>query len=202
MKRNLLLAVLALAMPTAVFAGSNVDFTNSGGVLSGSSGVLTLSGSTLIAVNGLGGGLITGNNLGSVAFQTGAETSFSATTGSYTFAAGGWFTITGNGMDGAPKGTIFTGTFSGPVSLALVSSANGTNVYDLSGALTGTTPSGFKTTGVSIQLVIDSGKGPFDGSTTVGSGDSTVLVPEPGSLGLLGTGLIGVAGVVRRKLKA
>jgi PEP-CTERM motif len=202
MKRILLLAVLALALPTAVFAGSNVDFTNSGGVLSGSSGVLTLSGSTLIAVNGLGGGLITGNNLGSVAFQTGALTSFSATTGNYTFAAGGWFTITGNGTDGVPNGAIFTGTFSGPVSLALVSSANGTNVYDLSGALSGTTASGFKTTGVSIQLVIDSGKGPFDGSTTVGSGDSTVVVPEPGSLGLLGTGLIGVAGVVRRKLKA
>jgi len=202
MKRILLFAVLALAMPTAVFAGSNIDFTNSGGVLSGSSGVLTLSGSTLIAVNGLGGGLITGNNLGSVAFQTGAETSFSTATGDYTFAAGGWFTITGNGMDGVPKGAIFSGTFSGPVSLALVSSANGTNVYDLSGALTGTTPSGFKTTGVSIQLVIDSGKGPFDGSTTVGSGDSTVVVPEPGSLGLLGTGLIGIAGVVRRKLKA
>jgi hypothetical protein len=202
MKRILLLAVLALALPTAVFAGSNIDFTNSGGVLSGSSGVLTLSGSTLIAVNGLGGGLITGNNLGSVAFQTGAETSFSATTGNYTFAAGGWFKITGNGMDGVPNGAIFTGTFSGPVSLALVSSANGTNIYDLSGALSGTTASGFKTTGVSIQLVIDSGKGPFDGSTTVGSGDSTLVVPEPGSLGLLGTGLIGVAGVVRRKLKA
>jgi hypothetical protein len=202
MKRILLLAALALALPTAVFAGSTVDFTNSGGVLSGSSGVLTLSGSTLIAVNGLGGGLITGNNLGSVAFQTGALTSFSTTTGNYTFAAGGWFKITGNGMDGVPNGAIFTGTFSGPVSLALVSSANGTNVYDLSGALWGTTPSGFKTTGVSIQLVIDSGKGPFDGSTTVGSGDSTVVVPEPGSLGLLGTGLIGVAGMVRRKLKA
>jgi len=204
MKRILLLAVLALALPTAVFAGSNIDFTNSGGVLSGSSGVLTLSGSTLIAVNGLGGGLITGNNLGSVAFQTGAETSFSATTSTYTFAAGGWFTITGNGTNGVPNGAIFTGTFSGPVTLALVPmlGANGTNIYDLSGALSGTTASGFKTTGVSIQLVIDSGKGPFDGSTTVGSGDSTLVVPEPGSLGLLGTGLIGVAGLVRRKLKA
>jgi PEP-CTERM motif len=202
MKRIFLLAVLALALPTAVFAGSNVDFTNSGGVLSGSNGVLTLSGSTLIAVNGLNGGLITGNDLGSVAFQTGTLTSFSATTGDYTFAAGGWFTITGNGTNGVPNGAIFTGTFSGPVSLALVSSANGTNIYDLSGALSGTTASGFTTTGVSIQLVIDSGKGPFDGSTIVGSGDTTVVVPEPGSLGLLGTGLIGLAGVVRRKLKA
>ena len=56
MKKLLLLAVLALALPTAVFASSSVDFTNSGGTLSGSSSGLTLSGSTLIAVNGLNGG--------------------------------------------------------------------------------------------------------------------------------------------------
>jgi hypothetical protein len=48
MKKILLLAVLALALPTALFAGSSVDFTNSGGMLSGSSSGLTLSGSTLI----------------------------------------------------------------------------------------------------------------------------------------------------------
>ena len=73
MKKILLLAVLALALPTAMFAGSSVDYTNSGGTLSGSSSGLSLSGSVLIAVNGLnGGGLITGANLGSVSFSTGA----------------------------------------------------------------------------------------------------------------------------------
>jgi PEP-CTERM motif len=203
MKRILLLAALALALPTAVFAGSSIDFTSGSGILRGSAGVLSLSGSPLIAVNGLnGGGLITGNDLGSIAFQTGTLTSFSATTGDYTFAAGGWFTIAGNGTNGVPSGTLFTGAFSGPVSLNLVYSVNGTNIYDLSGALAGTTASGFKTSGVSIQLVINTGKGPFDGSSTVASVDTTVLVPEPGSLGLLGTGLIGLAGVVRRKLKS
>ena len=69
MKKILLLAVLALALPTAMFAGSSVDYTNSGGTLSGSSAGLSLSGSVLIAVNGLnGGGLITGSDLGSVSF--------------------------------------------------------------------------------------------------------------------------------------
>ena len=56
MKKILLLAVLALALPAAMFADSSIDYTNSGGVLSGSSAGLSLSGSILIAVNGLNGG--------------------------------------------------------------------------------------------------------------------------------------------------
>ena len=34
------------------------------------------------------------------------------------------------------------------------------------------------------------------------SGDTIVVTPEPGTLGLLGTGLVGIAGLVRRKFKA
>ena len=202
MKKLLLLAVLALALPTAVFASSSVDFTNSGGTLSGSSSGLTLSGSTLIAVNGLnGGGLITGNDLGSVSFTTGALTSGSLQMGG-TFAAGGTFTITGNGMNGVPSGTLFTGTFSGPVTWTLVTLANGTHNYTLTGSLSGWTGSGASTVGVTVQLTINTGKGFFNGSTTISSGDTSIVVPEPGSLGLLGTGLLGLAGVVRRKLKS
>jgi hypothetical protein len=33
------------------------------------------------------------------------------------------------------------------------------------------------------------------------SGD-TIVTPEPGTLALLGTGLVGLAGVVRRKMQA
>jgi len=72
MKRIVLLALLAMALPLASFASSSVDFTNSGGVLSGSSAGMTLTGSELIAVNGLGGlGLVTGA-LGGVSFSTGS----------------------------------------------------------------------------------------------------------------------------------
>jgi PEP-CTERM motif-containing protein len=201
MKKILLLAVLALALPMAVFASSGIDYTNSGGTLSGSNSGLTLSGSVLTAVNGLnGGGLITGNNLGSVSFSTGALASGSLQMGG-TFAAGGWFTITGNGTNGVPSGTLFSGTFTSPVTWTLVTLANGTHNYTLSGALSGTTNTGFSTVGVTVQLTINTGRGYFNGSTTISSGDTNVVVPEPGSLSLLGTGLIGVAGLIRRKLK-
>jgi hypothetical protein len=186
----------------AAFASSGIDFTNSGGTLSGTNSGLALTGSTLVAVNGLnGGGLITGSNLGSVTFNTGALSSGSLAMGG-TFAAGGTFTITGNGMNGIPNGTLFSGTFSSPVSWQLVTLANGTHNYIMTGVLTGTTMSGFSTNGVTVQLTINTGKGFFNGSTQISSGDTNIVVPEPGTLTLLGTGLISLAGAVRRKLKA
>jgi hypothetical protein len=196
MRRVLLLVLLALALPTMTWASSSIDFTNSGGTLSGSSSGLSLSGSTLIAVNGLnGGGLITGN-LGTLSLSTGALTSGSLTMGNGTFAAGGSFIITGNGTNGVPNGVIFSGTFSGPVSWTLVTLANGTHNYTLSGAIVG--PSAV---GATVQLTVNTGKGFFNGSVGISSGDTSLSVPEPGTLGLLGTGLVGIGGLMRRRLR-
>jgi hypothetical protein len=201
MKRILMLVLLALALPMAAFANNSIDFTNSGGTLSGGSAGLSLSGSELIAVNGLNGlGMVTGN-LGSVSFSTGMLMSGNLQMGA-TFMAGGTFVVDGNGTNGIPSGTLFNGTFSGPVSWTLVTLANGTHNYTLSGSVTGTWLNGITVDGATVQLTINTGKGFFDGSTLISSGDTNITVPEPGTLTLLGTGLLGLAGAMRRKFKA
>jgi hypothetical protein len=129
MKKILLLAVLALAVPTAMFAGSSVDYTNSGGTLSSSSAGLSASGSVVLAANDLSrGGLLTGSDLGGVSL-------------------------------------------------------------------------GAATEGAIVQLTGNTGNGLFNRHTRFSSEDanSSAMAAEPSSLSLLGTALIGLAGLVHRK---
>jgi hypothetical protein len=201
-KNSVFLTILILAFPVATFA-NGVDFTNSSGTLSGTHSGLTLAGSTLIAVNGLGGGLITGTDLGTLSFSTGAVSSGSLQMGG-TLTAGGMFNITGNGTSGIANGVIFNGSFTGPLTWTLVTLSNGTHNYTLTGSLVGTWQNGTTVNGATVQLTINTGRGFFNGKTNISSGDTNVVttVPELGTLGGLGTGLIGVAGIVRRKLKS
>ena len=196
MRRVILLTLLAMGLPTAGLANS-IDFSNSGGTLSGNSAGLTLSGSTLIAV-----GSITGNDLGTVAFSTGALTSGNLQMGG-TFMAGGSFTITGNGTNGVHNGVIFTGSFTGPVTWTLVTT-NSTNSYQLSGTVSGTWFTGATLNGTTIAETMNLGTSFFVTSATLGKEHTNIdtsVVPEPGSLTLLGIGLIGLTAMVRRKLQ-
>jgi len=201
MKRMASLALLALALPLAAF-GDSIDTTNSGGKLTGSTAGMTLSGSRLIAIDGLSSQLNTGTNLGSVALSTGTLSGGSLQMGG-TFNGGGSFVITSTGASGLPSGTLFSGSFTGPVTWTLVTLFNGTHNYTLSGAVSGTWYNGVTVYGATTQLTINTGRGFFNGTTNISSGDTNIVtsVPEPGTLGLLGTGLVGIAGAMHRKFK-
>jgi hypothetical protein len=85
----------------------------------------------------------------------------------------------------------------------VITLSNGTHNYELTGVISGTWFNGATVFGATTQLTINTGKGFFNGSTNISSGDTNITtVPEPGTLGLLGTGLLGLAGALHRKLKA
>jgi hypothetical protein len=138
---------------------------------------------------------IVGANLGSVSFTTGAFTSGDAQMGG-ALAAGGTFTITGNGSSGVPNGVIFSGTFSS-ATWTLETLSDGTHNYILTGALVAANGQ----VGATTQISVNTGTNLFNGSAQLSSGDTNLnlTVPEPSTLSFLGTGLIGLAGVIRKR---
>jgi hypothetical protein len=181
--------MLALALPATTWAKSTIDLSNRGGTITGSSAGLSLTGSVLFAY-----GSTTGTDLGSVTFTTGAFTSGGADIGG-ALAPGGTFTVTGNGTNGVPNGVIFSGTFTS-ATWSVITLADGSHQYTLMGAIEGN-----GRVGATVQLAVVSGKGLFSGTADLSSGDTSLSVPEPGTLGLLGTGLVGIGGLMRRRLR-
>jgi hypothetical protein len=116
----------------------------------------------------------------------------------------------------------FTGTYTGNADNILQSGIHWTTaspLCDLGECLTGDgflTLTGDQSGGISsfFDIFIDPSVGPgfYAGQYTLEDGDGNVLTsadfsvtvatPEPGSLALLGSGLLGLGGVIRRKLIA
>jgi hypothetical protein len=208
MKRLALLAVLILSLPVALWANSsNIVFRNSGGkIVVGAGNSLQIKNSTLTSFTGLSGATATGT-LGTINFSTAAMMAGGSLAAGGSFLGGGSFTIHGNGNNGVGTGLLFSGSFTGPVSWVGTFNPAGNHglgawTYVLSGNVVGTLSNGAQATGATVQFSFDVPNGQqFSKSVRLNQGSTTVTVPEPGTLGLLGTGLLGLAGLVRRKLK-
>jgi hypothetical protein len=128
-----------------------------GGTLTAATSGMSYSGGTIIQYNTATG------TLGTVSFSTGSLTSGSIQMGG-TFNGGGSIAVTTNGDNDTYNGVDFTGTFAGLSVWTLVTLANGTHNYTLTGNVTNS--EGIVGT---LQLTINTGKGFFNGSTSISS---------------------------------
>jgi hypothetical protein len=212
MRRVVVLALLALALPIAASADT-FSLTNSFGSYTISSAGITVARSELRTFSDNGGSWKSPSTggLGTVSFSTGTLQSGSITSGAV-FNSGGSFDVfgigkwakhlTGCGHCTNPV-TIFTGSFSSTVTWTLTSGPSKNLTYQLVGAISGMLWNGRMATGTTTQNFSFNTHGTGNGNGSVLLGMAKVnptSTPEPGTLGLLGTGLVGIAGMFRRKL--
>jgi hypothetical protein len=199
MRRVLILALLALALPMAAWA-DGIDLVNKFGSISISAAGITSTGSQLKQFNGVVAA--PGHSLGSVSFSTGALIGGSILTGGTFSDVGSSFVVIGKGPQVPHKGTIFSGAFVGPVSWTLVSQSGQSLTYTLSGTIQGTLWNGRFVTGTTTQTSVSTNGQIALGIGHIRVGNTGIMTPEPGTLGLLGTGLVAIAGMLRRKFVA
>ena len=196
MRRGVVLALLAMVLPMAAWA-DGITLTNKFGTISIQQSGITSKGSQLTSFNGIQAP--PGHSLGTVSYSTGALVSGSIAAGGVFSSAGSTFDVVGKGNFGEPKGPIFTGGFTGNIDWTLVSHVGQTYVFTLSGDLTGQLYNGVMVTGNTTQTITTHPGQLNQGVGHITLGNTQLTTPEPGTLGLLGTGLLGIAGMFRRK---
>jgi len=198
MKAALILIVLALASPLTAFA-DGIVLTNQGGNIAISNAGISSIGSQLRSFNGIVAP--PGHSIGSVRFSTGALTSGSLATGGTFSSTGSSFVVIGKGNYGQPKGTIFSGSFVGPIIWTLTSPPGAKNLtFTLSGTIQGMLYDGRKVTGTTVQNIFTVNGQLSQGIGHIRVGSTPLAIPEPGTLSLFGAGLVGLGGMFRRKL--
>jgi len=196
-----IVGLLALLLPREARA-DGIILTNQFGTVNVTDGGIVSKGSELMSYNGVVAP--PGKALGSVSFSTGAFTGVSILSGGFFSSVGSSFIVTsGGGNYGQPpKGIIFNGSFIGPIAWTLVSQTGKfTYNFTLTGTIYGALYTGRDVTGTTTQNVtLYKNQWNQDHEGRIRLGSTNLNVPEPGTLGLLGAGLIAVAGSMRRKI--
>ena len=196
MRRVVVLAILALmAVPIAAWA--DIIIVNKGGTISISQAGIVSTASHLHQFDNIVAA--PGKGLGFVNFTTGALVSGSIQAGAVFSSAGSSFVVRGTSPQ-VPHGIIFNGTFTGDITWTLISQQGPKSTYQLSGTLVGQLYTGRTVTGTTTQNFYTYSNQLRQGIGHLTLGNTNLNTPEPSTLSLLGTGLIGVAGFVRRKL--
>lgn len=210
----LFLAPAAALANSACPAGSQftcIDNTDGTGTSNGSGvgSTFSLSGSELTQVGWKSG------NLGKLTFTTGAMTSGNYSSVANYSSTGSSFVLKGS-YNNISNGIIFNGQFSGNIALQFQGCTGPGNTglcsYDLTATITGTWypnsgASGTSVTGATVQLFLQTNglyKGGSQQISDLGGVtfvNAPLVTAEPASLALMGTGLLGVGFLARRKLK-